>query len=60
MSAGTKHRRFRIDDELWEAFSTATGTADTDRSTAIRAFMRWYAREPGAKLPTRPKDTTTP
>jgi len=26
-----------------------------DRGTLLRAFVAWYLREPGAKLPDRPK-----
>jgi hypothetical protein len=50
----TPARPIRVDQELWDAFGQAVTAGDTDRSAALRAFMGWYARKPGAKLPTRP------
>lgn len=44
----------RVDEALWEQFGAATTAADTDRSTVLREFIRWYVREPGAKQPPRP------
>lgn len=43
-----------IPDELWDAFERETSRADTDRSAALRAYMEWYVRQPGAPLPDRP------
>lgn len=40
----------RMGRDLWEQLGTVSG----DRSALIRAFARWYVREPGAKLPKRP------
>lgn len=50
----TPTRPVRVDLDTWAAFGNATRTMDTDRSAAIRAFMAWYIREPGAKMPQRP------
>lgn len=44
----------RIDRGTWAEFGDATATMDTDRSKAIREFVDWYLRRPGAKMPTRP------
>lgn len=53
-SPRTPHRHLRVDDELWARFSAAVEVAGTDRSTVLRDFMRWYAKQPGAKRPVRP------
>jgi hypothetical protein len=37
---------------LWDRFGKAVGTRN--RSETVRAFIAWYMREPGAKLPERP------
>jgi hypothetical protein len=50
----TPVRPIRVDAELWDDFGKAATASDTDRSAALRAFMAWYARRPGAKLPARP------
>ena len=52
-SRGTERQAVRIARDLWDAFGAALPSG-VDRSTALRAFMRWYLREPGAKLPERP------
>jgi hypothetical protein len=44
---------FSIDGALWRRFGTAAGAGK--RPEMLRAFIRWYLREPGAKLPERPK-----
>jgi hypothetical protein len=51
---GTARQTIRVDEALWESFGTAAGSLELDRSAVLRDFMRWYAREPGAKLPRRP------
>jgi hypothetical protein len=56
----TPTRPIRVDPDLWNRFGTATTTAGTDRSAVLRDFMAWYARDPGAKLPRRPDQTTPP
>lgn len=49
----TPIQRFRLDTEEWQAFGEATPD-DADRSAVLRAFVAWYLRRPGAKLPSRP------
>lgn len=44
----------RLPADLWEAFGQAAQRAGVDRSTLLRAFIAWYARKDGAKLPRRP------
>lgn len=51
---GTPHAGIRIDPALWEHFRELAEAAGTDRSTVVRELIRWYVREPGAKLPDRP------
>lgn len=48
---GTKLQNFRVEPDLWARFGE---TADPDRSALLREFIRWYIREPGAKMPRRP------
>lgn len=50
----TPTRPIRVDLALWAAFGDATAGEGTDRSAALRAFMGWYLRLPGAELPERP------
>jgi hypothetical protein len=50
----TPVRPIRVEAGLWDDFGKAAAASDTDRSAALRAFMAWYARRPGAKLPERP------
>jgi hypothetical protein len=47
-------RQMRIELDLWQAFGEATEGVNSDRTAVVRAFMRWYIREPGATLPLRP------
>lgn len=50
-------RRFRTTDELWERFSAAVERSpdpEADMSKVLRAFVRWYVHDSGAKLPERP------
>lgn len=42
----------RIDRELWARFGDAAGARN--RSAVLRDFIRWYLREPGARMPKRP------
>lgn len=49
-------RAFRLAEHLWIRFGEAAERAGTDRGTLLRAFVSWYLREPGAKLPDRPRD----
>ena len=52
----TPHRTIRAEDDVWLPFEDAVKRAEQpDRSTVLRAFMQWYSRKPGAKLPPRPR-----
>lgn len=48
---GRPNVTIRLDEDLWARFGQLT----SDRSAAVREFIRWYVREPGAKLPRRPE-----
>ena len=48
----TPLKRVRVDDDLWDRFGEM---AKPNRSATMRALMRWWLREPGAKLPKRPE-----
>ena len=50
----TPTRPIRVDPALWVRFGRAAERAGTDRSSLLRAFMAWYARDVGAALPRRP------
>jgi hypothetical protein len=52
--ANTPTRPIRVDLDLWARFGAAADDAREDRSTLIRQFMEWYARDPGSRLPRRP------
>jgi hypothetical protein len=52
--ANSPTRPIRIVPAKWERFGDNTKRQGTDRSEAIRRFMDWYNREPGAELPERP------
>lgn len=54
---GSPNRAFRMEDiGLWTRFGEV---AEPDRSAVLRDFIRWYVREPEAKLPKRPDVTRT-
>jgi hypothetical protein len=44
----------RIPNDEWLPFNEATKAAEKTRAEAVREFIRWYLRRPGAKLPERP------
>lgn len=55
-------RRFRTTNALWERFGEAVGRSpdpEADMSKVLRGFVRWYVRDPGAKLPDRPESLST-
>ncbi|WP_169739757.1 GIY-YIG nuclease family protein [Amycolatopsis taiwanensis] len=57
VSRGTARQTFRADEDLWETFGASVEAAGAkDRSVVLRDFMRWYNREPGARLPKRPSN----
>lgn len=51
-----KHQMFRalisVPKDDWTALGEAVG--DTNRAGLLRAFVAWFLRKPGAKLPERP------
>jgi|KBSSwiStaDraftv2_1062776.scaffolds.fasta_scaffold01170_14 hypothetical protein len=48
---GTPKQTIRVDPDLWRRFGDVVG----DRAAALRTYMAWVLREPGAKLPRRPE-----
>ncbi len=52
----TPHRSVRVDDADWADLDAAAKAAGTDRAKLINAFLRWYLRRPGARLPERPPE----
>jgi hypothetical protein len=50
----TPPRQMRIPDDEWLPFDDATKSAGLARAEAVREFIRWYLRRPGAKMPNRP------
>lgn len=50
----TKLRSMRVDRDPWLPFGANCEKTGSDRTAAVVAFMRWFNREPGAKLPHRP------
>jgi hypothetical protein len=54
---GTARQTIRVDEALWERFGVDATTVGRDRSALVRDFVRWFVREPGAKLPKRPVKT---
>ena len=48
----TPIQHIRIPDEDWNAFNEATGGKG---AAIVRAFIAWYLRKRGAKLPERPE-----
>jgi hypothetical protein len=51
---GTARQTIRVDEALWDRFAEAATVDESDRSAVLREFIRWYIREPGAKMPRRP------
>ncbi len=47
---GTSRTALRIEPGLWQRF----GELAVNRSEVLRAFIRWYIGEKGAKMPKRP------
>lgn len=50
----TTPKQIRIPDDDWAKFEDNAGKRQ--RASVIVEFIRWYNREPGAKLPKRPHD----
>lgn len=53
----TPHRTFRLPTDEWEDLGAAAREMATDRTALLTAFVRWYLRRDGAKLPKRPPAT---
>ena len=51
---GTPLACFRVPEQTWTRFAEVARENGTDRAALLRAFIAWYLREPGAKLPQRP------
>lgn len=51
---GTRLQNFRYPPDEWAEFGAVADIMGTDRSAAIREFIRWFTRQPGADLPPRP------
>lgn len=47
-------RSIRIEADLWNAGKTAAASAGETITDALTDFIRWYTRQPGAKMPRRP------
>ena len=43
---------FSVPEDDWEEFGRQVGGAN--RAGVLRAFVAWFLRKPGAKLPERP------
>jgi hypothetical protein len=54
------HRTMRVERDLWLPFGVNCERVNTDMSSAVREFIAWFNREPGAKLPKRPDTPLTP
>jgi hypothetical protein len=50
----TPQRTLVVDPTEWDELQVAAKAAGSDRATVLRAFIKWYIRRPGAKLPQRP------
>lgn len=50
----TPSRNVRVPDERWVAADDAAQKLGIDRSALVNAFLAWFTREPGARLPKRP------
>lgn len=54
----TKPRPVRMTDDLWKAGLDTADEAGENLPDAIRDFVAWYARIPGARPPHRPPPRT--
>jgi hypothetical protein len=50
----TKPRPVRMTDDLWKRALATAEAADENLPDAIRDYVAWYARVPGARPPRRP------
>ena len=52
----TPHRQVRMDEATWQRLGAVAAERGTDRSAIIRDLVRWWLREPGARMPGRVAD----
>ena len=52
----TPQRTIVVDPTVWDNFGDNAKLAGSERAVVLRAFMLWYNRVPGARLPQRPGD----
>jgi hypothetical protein len=52
----TPQRTVAVEKDDWDELAIAARQAGYERAVVLRAFIRWYLRRPGAKLPQRPGD----
>lgn len=50
----TSTKPIRIADEDWQDLGVVAEALGTDRSKLVNAFIRFYLRRPGARMPRRP------
>jgi len=50
----TPIQHVRAPKEEWDIYKGAAGLVGSDASKITREFVRWFTRQPGAKLPQRP------
>lgn len=51
---GRRHRSIPLQEEEWVPAEVIANRMGTTRTAAIEAFLQWWLRVPGAKLPERP------
>lgn len=50
----TQHRSVRVDNADWADLDALAQLLGTDRAKVINAYVQYFLRRPGAKLPDRP------
>ena len=50
----TPQRTLVVEPADWDDLQIAAKASGSDRATILRAFIKWYIRRPGARLPQRP------
>lgn len=50
----TPIQHIRAPKDEWDVYKEAARLVDSDASKTAREFVRWFTRQPGAKLPARP------
>ena len=49
-------RYFAVPDDEWNGFGSAVKLSYSNRTKITREFIRWFTRQPGAKMPKRPAE----